>query len=290
MSGLELMDLDSTQLFETFANLGILKHPRDEDEEEAPWTKRYKGRQAMGQGTGPNPLAQLLPMMQQMCKVILAHDRDLQLSRSQDCLIFYVARDKQGALSHLLQSAQEWKNQNPKLSSLRTFLMRKLAELLQRTLENVLAKKQEDPAIKNLQDKGLMLADQSWPYLRWNHQAKQLVTDDTRPAAPMKTVKQWITALQEATEQDGAILRFHSLAPHSQASSLPWKLQISPRRMEVFHLLQKMAGSAIWHTIAVNVKVHNQTLSPAAMKIQEAMGSSHKGKGKGKSSKGYQAQ
>ena len=134
--------------------------------------------------------------------------------------------------------------------------------------------------------KGVILADRSFPFHRWDKATQKLVLDKKQPIS-YKKMDQHLEELQEMMQERELIARFHALKAMTESNQtiIPWRLQIHMRRDRAYELLFQLAYNSVWMAVGASMKPHTMGQSPLATALQAMTTPSHgkpKGKGKGK--------
>eukprot|EP00435_Cladocopium_sp_Y103_P053112 s584_g16.t3 len=104
------------------------KRPKQEEEDEE-MPEGRQGRSMRGQADQPQ---QVLGLLRNMARILLQHEKSLQLLHKQESFVMFIQVDPQGALPLLATLAGEWKRLqsanpgSPTFSTLRTHLLRGL--------------------------------------------------------------------------------------------------------------------------------------------------------------------
>ena len=198
--------------------------------------------------------------------------------------------EPQGALHILLQETETWKanmekNNPAQLLTLRQHLMIALLRTMQTRAGQIVEAKETDQLHQTSVTKGVILADKSFPFHKWDPQAQKLVIDK-KPAISSAKLHQNITELLEMMQDRELIIRFHALrAPSDLQKIIPWRLQLNLRSDRPYELLHFLAHNSVWMTVGVSMKQHTLTQTPMATNLQAMIGGSKtqtKGKGRGK--------
>ncbi|CAL1130183.1 unnamed protein product [Cladocopium goreaui] len=143
--------------------------------------------------------------------------------------------DPQGALHQLVQETAQWKQQmeNPSKSQMRPLRQHLILTLLQTLHTNagkIVESKEQDPLHQTSVQKGLILADKSFPFHRWDAHTQKLLIDKKQPVSSQKMF-QHLTELQEMVLDRDLVVRFHALKAVSDKdlAAVPWRLQINLR-------------------------------------------------------------
>ena len=285
-------DSDSTisaQMMETFKELAPLL---DQSLRLAPNPRKTK---APRRG-GPNnpdaaetmqqqkPTGKALQLLTTMAQLIVRHDQEMNSLRRTDQFILFLNPDPTGALHLLIQESAMWKKQmesksNMLLQPLRQHLVLALLKALSTNAGKIVESKDTDQLYQTSVQKGLILADRSFPFHRWD--GTQLVIDKKHPISAQKMF-QHLTELQEMMLDKEMIVRFHALrAPSDQnTKAVPWRLQINLRSDRAYDLLYQLCHNSVWMAVGATMKQHSLSQSPMATTLQNLMGKS-KGRGKG---------
>ena len=284
-----MLDQSDTELLQSFQHLGPLlmqasQYMREKDEE--PLNKKLK-QEPVGVDKAAMPPSQqnkaLLTLIHHLAKVVLQHDRAIQMDRKQDSFVIFAQVSAEGALPLLTLKAKEWKDMTEKTTTLRTFLLKHLIlELQQRAIK--LSQSTQGTQLWDVAvTKGVILQDGSWPFQQWCHTEKKL-TKSHRAPLPMSRILKDLQFMVELLTDNDHVMRFHSLRP--QANVVPWMLQINLREDDLWRLFHQLSQSTLWGLLGLSLKQHNQQVSKPAQLLDQLtnmQGTPNKGRGKGKS-------
>lgn len=230
-------------------------------------------------------LTQQQRLLSTLVQLVVRQDQELQCLRKMDQFILFLGQEPTGALHILLQETVQWKKQMETSKSmtlpLRQHLMITLLNLLHTRAGKVVECQETDPLYSMSLQKGVILADRSFPFHRWDPQQQKVVLDKKQPVSAQK-MKQHLEELQDMVQDKELIVRFHALRPMSNQPNqpVPWRLQIHLRSDRPYELLWQLAHSSVWMTVGATMKPHSQGQSPLATTLQNMM--QPKGRGKGK--------
>ena len=198
--------------------------------------------------------------------------------------------DPTGALHLLLHETVQWKEKADKMEDssmtqmmpLRQHLMLALLTSMRNRLAKLMTSKETDQIYITSVDKGLILADRSFPYHRWDPKTQTLVLDKKTPVSAKK-MDQHLEELVEMMQDRELVMRFHALrAPDLKSDRVvPWRLQINLRSDRAYDLLFHLAHNSIWMAVGATMKQHTLHQTPMATALQNMLGPP-KGQGKGK--------
>jgi len=250
MADQPMMDQADMELMNSFASLGPLlmqasQYHRSNDDEPNP--KKFRNALVkQEEEPGPNQKA-LLGLVKLMAQVIIQHDRAIQMQHKQTCFVLFVQTSPGSALGVLTQQALAWKTQTStdqaKPLTLRTFLLRSVILELQTRLVKLSQSSQGNQIWDTAVQEGVILADGSWPYQHWCHKEKKLIRSHRQPMGMARTLKE-VQLLTELLNEEGQVMRFHSLKP--QATVVPWMIELSIRETEMWTTLMGMTQSTLW--------------------------------------------
>lgn len=289
------LDQNDLDLLQSFKELGPLLqaaslYQRDKDEE--PQSKRPKqeaGLEDTGhQLTKPQVQNAMMGMMKVMARLVLQHERSLQLMHKQDSFVFYAQVSPQGAVPLLAQAAVEWKDLhqknpgNPKLPTMRTFLLKTMVKELSSRVVKMSTSAKGEELWDRAVDRGVLLPDGSWPYQKWSHSDKRLIAASKAPLSMARLLRQ-LQHLEELLEDSTHVTRFQSLK--AQPTVIPWYLQVSLRQDEVWMILTELQQLSMWSLLGLALKAHNQGQCKQAELLQQCLhqqqpGAKSAGKGK----------
>ena len=280
----------STQMMETFKELAPLL---DKSLQLAPNPRRAKAPRKGGANAPDEaenlhqqekPTGKAMQLLTTMAQLIVRHDQEMNSLRRTDQFILFLNPDPTGALHLLIQESAMWKKQmesksNMLLQPLRQHLVLALLKALSTNAGKIVESKDTDQLYQTSVQKGLILADRSFPFHRWD--GTQLVIDKKHPISAQKMF-QHLTELQEMMLDKEMIVRFHALrAPSDQnTKAVPWRLQINLRSDRAYDLLYQLCHNSVWMAVGATMKQHSLSQSPMATTLQNLMGKS-KGRGKG---------
>ncbi|CAL1134038.1 unnamed protein product, partial [Cladocopium goreaui] len=267
-----MLDQSDTELLQSFQHLGPLlmqasQYMREKDEE--PLNKKLKqepvGADKAAQPHNPQNKA-LLTLIHHLAKVVLQHDRAIQMDRRQDSFVIFAQVSAEGALPLLTSKAKEWKDMTEKTTTLRTFLLKHLIlELQQRAIK--LSQSTQGTQLWDVAvTKGVILQDGSWPFQQWCHTEKKL-TKSHRAPLPMSRILKDLQFMVELLTDNDHVMRFHSLRP--QANVVPWMLQINLREDDLWRLFHQLSQSTLWGLLGLSLKQHNQQVSKPAQLLDQ---------------------
>lgn len=227
-----------------------------------------------------------LTLLNTMAHMLIRHDQELNGLRRTDQFILFLNPDPTGALHLLIQESAAWKAQmesptQQQKQPLRQHLVLTLLKALQTNAGKIVESKDTEQLYQKSVKMGLILADRSFPFHRWDGQKQQLVIDKKHPISAQKMF-QHLTELQEMMLDKEMIVRFHALRASNPQDTkvIPWRLQINLRSDRAYDLLYQLCHNSIWMAVGATLKQHTLTQSPLASTLQTLLG---KGKGKGKS-------
>ncbi|CAL1150106.1 unnamed protein product, partial [Cladocopium goreaui] len=289
------LDPNDMELLASFRELGPLlqaasRYQRDLEEE--PHSKRPKQEvgheEAKPVAVQPQVQGAMMGMMKVMARLLLQHERSIQLLHRQDSFVFYAQVSPQGAVPLLTQAAVEWKDlhqKNPgslKVPTLRTHLMKTLTKEIHRRVQQMSNSSKGTELWDRAVDRGVLLPDGSWPYQRWSHTDHRLIPA-ARPPLPMARLLKQLQHMEELLEDSTHVIRFQSLK--AQPTVIPWYLQICMRTDEIWLILTELQQLAMWSLLGLTLKAHQQGQCKQAQLLQQCLQqnpSNAKGKGKGK--------
>ncbi|CAL1138037.1 unnamed protein product [Cladocopium goreaui] len=223
-----------------------------------------------------------LQMLTTMANLLIRHDQELQSLRKMDQYILFLNPDPTGALHLLMEATVQWRKKSKSLMMpLRQHLVLALLNKMRDRLAQLMKCNETDQLFTTSLAKGLILADRSFPFHRWDPQAQQLVLDKKSPVTGTK-MDQHLEELTEMMQDPELVVRFHALrTPDSQLDRvIPWRMQINLRRDRAYELLHQISFNAIWMVVGATMKPHSLNQSPMATHLQTMLG--QKGRGKGK--------
>ena len=237
----------------------------------------------------PRQAMPLLQIVQTMAQLVIRQDQEMQSLRKMDQFILFLNQEPSGALDVLLKATQVWKQQmesqsKSQMMSLRQHLMIALLKAMRHCLDQIMQCQDSDELYKTSLAKGLILADRSFPYHRWDPVAKKL-TIDKKPAIAGPKLAQHLDELSEMMLDSELVIRFHALRSptEKEAKIIPWRLQINLRSDRPYELIYQLAHNSIWMAIGAAMKPHSLGQSPLAHNLQNLLGNQRrKGEGKGK--------
>ena len=280
---------EDQQLLETFKQMNkylpnLLAQSGDDEQHH----KKAKRAQPASSTMMP-PDRKLVPLLAQL---VVRLDMENQTLRRQDSFIFYMQTQKDAILPTLLTTAKDWHNNLTNRSEevksksqylpLRLALAQTMVHHLDCRLQKIAQSPATDPLWTTAIKHGMLTEQGLWPYRRWNPTTQNLETTTQAPVSMDRMLK-YIEQLKSLVTTPGAIMKFHSLRPQGQGSTIPWLLQTGVRQDELQVLMEVLTGNNIWGLLGTSVKPHTLAMSPQAQKIQELLGKGNKGaKGKSK--------
>ncbi|CAL1153362.1 unnamed protein product [Cladocopium goreaui] len=196
------------------------QYMREKDEE--PLNKKLK-QEPVGVDKAAMPPSQqnkaLLTLIHHLAKVVLQHDRAIQMDRKQDSFVIFAQVSAEGALPLLTLKAKEWKDMTEKTTTLRTYLLKHLIlEIQQRAIK--LSQSSQGTQLWDVAvSKGVILQDGSWPFQQWCHTEKKL-TKSHRAPLPMSRILKDLQFMVDLLTDNDHVMRFHSLRPQSQCGAV----------------------------------------------------------------------
>ena len=291
------LDQNDMELLASFRELGPLlqaasRYQRDLEEE--PHSKRPKQEvgheEAKPVAVQPQVQGAMMGMMKVMARLLLQHERSIQLLHRQDSFVFYAQVSPQGAVPLLTQAAVEWKDlhqKNPgslKVPTLRTHLMKTMTKEIHRRVQQMSNSSKGTELWDRAVERGVLLPDGSWPYQRWSHTDHRLIPA-ARPPLPMARLLKQLQHMEELLEDSTHVIRFQSLK--AQPTVIPWYLQICMRTEEIWLILTELQQLAMWSLLGLTLKAHQQGQCKQAQLLQQCLQqnpNNAKGKGKGEAS------
>ena len=283
---------EDQQLLETFKQMNKylpnLLAPSDDAEQHPKKAKRVQPASAQ---VVPSD-RKLVPLLAQL---VVRLDMENQTLRRQDSFIFYMQTQKDAILPTLLTTAKDWHNNLTTRSEetknkseylpLRMALAQTLVHHLSCRLQKIAQSQPTDPLWATAIQHGMLTAQGQWQYRRWNPTTQSLDLTQQAPISMDRMLK-YIEQLKTLVKTPGAIMKFHSLRPHGQGTTIPWLFQTGVRQDELQVLMEVLTGNNIWGLLGTSVKPHTLMMSPQAKQIQELLGKGTKGaKGKSKGAK-----
>jgi len=228
-----------------------------------------------------------LQLINTMAHLLIRHDQEMHSLRRTDQFILFLNPDPTGALHLLVQESTQWRQgmeTKPQQlhQPLRQHLVLALIKSLHVNAGKIVESKDTEPLYQTSVQMGLILADRSFPFHRWDQHQQKLVIDKKQPISAQKMF-QHLTELQETLLDKEIVVRFHALSAPKGTSTkaVPWRLQINLRSDRVYDLLFQLCHCSVWMAVGATMKPHSLNQSPMATTLQTLMGSS-KGKGRGK--------
>ena len=257
-----------------------------------PKVRRRKGPEATAgdQADQDMPAVTELPVMKvltTLAQLAIRHDQELQNLRRMDQFMLFLNHEPKGALHILLEETALWKKQlegpsKSTMTSLRQHLVLSLLKQLRQRADQILASKDTEALYTTSVQKGVILADRSFPNHRWDSVAQKLTLDKKQPISAQKMC-QHLEELSEMMLDPELVVRFHALqSPHDSQKIIPWRLQLHLRSDRPYELMFQLAFNSIWMVLGASMKPHTQQVTPLASTLQTMVGKP-KGKGKGKS-------
>jgi hypothetical protein len=239
------------------------------------------------QATQQQEIKHMMQMMQLMAQMVVKQDQEWNSLRRTDQFILFLNPDPQGALHQLVQETAQWKLQmenssKSQMKPLRQHLILTLLQALHTNAGKIVESKETEPLHQTSVQKGLILADKSFPFHRWDAHTQKLMIDKKQPVSSQKMF-QHLTELQEMVLDRDLVVRFHALKAVSDKDlkAVPWRLQINLRNNRAYELLLQLCHNAVWMAVGATLKPHSLGQSTMATNLQ-AMLHKPQGKGKGK--------
>ena len=282
------------QVLETFHTLAPLLDPSlkltpNPNGGKRPRKGAPKEQESTGGEEGAKAL-QVLPLLKMMSQLLIRHDQELSNLRKMDQFIFFLSRDKTGALQHLLSSTGRWRQQVEAASMaqmpLRQFLTMELLHLLRQRWEKLMESQDTEQLFLTSVEKGVILQDRSFPFHRWDPIKQQLYLDKKTPISGT-LMGQHLAELEEMVKDQTLIQQFHALKPSSdpEIKIIPWRMQLNLRADRPYELMLRLSYNSVWMLIGATLKPHSQGQSGLAHALQRKMNprmAKGQGRGKGK--------
>ncbi|CAL1148105.1 unnamed protein product [Cladocopium goreaui] len=179
--------------------------------------------------------APTMQLLRTLTQLVVRHDQELQDLRKMDQFILFLNPEPTGALHILLQESAQWKKSMEEGSTslkmpLRQHLMKALLNAMMTRAGQIVESKDTEGLFTTSLQKGVILADRSFPFHRWDPATKQLTIDKKQPVSAAK-MKQHLEELLEMLTDPAMVIRFHALSQSKDQTSkaVPWRLQINMR-------------------------------------------------------------
>ncbi|CAL1145049.1 unnamed protein product [Cladocopium goreaui] len=289
----------TTQIMASFGALAPLFRTQDKSLKLSPNPRQTKARRKDEHSSPDEEMDQLpdgphqptMRLLSTLAQLALRHDQELQSLRKMDQFILFLSPEQMGALHIMIQETAQWKSQmeaqnQGHLMPLRQHLMLALLNSLRTRAGQIVESKETDQLYEMSLKKGVILADRSFPYHRWDPATQKLVLDK-KPPISYKKMEQHLDELQEMMQEKELIARFHALRGFNASSqnAVPWRLQIHMRRDRAYELLYQLSHNSVWMAVGASMKPHTMGQSPLATALQamtQEQKTKPKGKGKGK--------
>ncbi|CAL1143079.1 unnamed protein product [Cladocopium goreaui] len=249
------------QLFgEAFGALAPLFHDKSLQLAENPRqtkARRRDGPKDSAEGTEEQPAAMeaTQKVLATLVTLLVRHDQELQGLRRMDQFILFLNPEQTGALHLMMQETVQWKQKmegtsTAQMMPLRQHLVLTMLNAMRTRAGKIVAAKETDDLFTTSLAKGLILADKSFPFHRWDPATQLLILDKKEPISAAK-MEQNLEELTELLTHREAVIRFHALrAPDAQTDkTVPWRLQIHLRHDRVYDLLHYLTHNAIWMVV-----------------------------------------
>ena len=267
MTSMDYMDEpEQSQLMEAFQGMATLLSQNRSPLQLGQAPKRHRGPP---QAPESQPQTDLVCVVRLLISAVTKMDRELNSMHEQDSFVFFMAREDRSILGQLFTQADNWNKMkleakaNLRIPTLRTFLMRHVAQELQNRVLKVHQSDAQHALRTAAVQKGILLSDNTWPFLNWCHQQKKLILAPVDPVSPKK-MEQLCQGLIESLQNEEVVIKlikFHSLRPRSnQDAVVPWRLQVSLRQAEAWTLL----GHGQQRSVATP-GLHNEGSFPSAV-------------------------
>lgn len=276
---------EDSEMYEAFGQMSSLWEMFQKSPEDESAHKRHRKGAQPPKRPGAD---QAIRLMQAMGSLLLKLDAEQQLMKRQDSWICFMQTDAQAVLPLMMEQAQTWKKQQldkptaetvmPNSVPLRCHLLLHLTKTLQDRMHRLMNSAADSQMMLTAKKHGLLSAEGTFPFQRWNAQLRKLQITTQPPISPSRMAK-YLEQLQELVQDPSAVVKFQSLKPAETAGVVPWLLQISLRQDDLQQLMTILQGNTIWNMIGMQVKPHSLHHSRQALVLQDLMG-----KGRGKSS------
>lgn len=181
---------------------------------------------------GPQGQQQMMELLQQVATLAIRTDREAQLLRSQDTMVFFMSANSESILKQLFLTAAEWhqrKNETGEGIPLPVHLIQTLVGELHTRVLKIASADKESALIKSTIKP--FLPDLTWPFYHWDQKLQKLTV--SKKKLTMAQVAKVGEGLVECFREPGATMYFFSMRTQAVAKSLQtaaWKLQASLRR------------------------------------------------------------
>ena len=137
------------------------------------------------------PDQSVMRLLTTLVQLALRHDQDLQNLRRMDQFMLFLNHEPKGALHILLEETTIWKQKLESQSKstmmpLRQHLVLSLLKQLRLRAEQIVASPDTEALYTMSVQKGVILADRSFPFHRWDSVAQKLTLDKKQPISSQK--------------------------------------------------------------------------------------------------------
>ena len=237
----------------------------------------HPAQRQMGAGLGMygNPMHQPPDTLRLMSRVILQQEETIARLRQEKCFVLFMKNEQEGIVQALLQVSREWNKKKEEggavlRSPLRTLLMQSMLQELQNRMQKEVAT-EEGKAV--LLKRGWLTSENSWVYLKWDRQAKQLIQDPDRPALQHAEAIRLLTWVMKALQGD-IIQRFGSSGLHKSETALKavstFHLEVAmrgPTALEMYEAFSTLTANSAMHLIGVSLKKDRMPQSALAKQL-----------------------
>ena len=195
--------------------------------------------------------------------------------RQEKCFVLFMKNEQEGIVQALLQVSREWNKKKEEggavlRSPLRTLLMQSMLQELQNRTQKEVAT-EEGKAV--LLKRGWLTSENSWVYLKWDRQAKQLIQDPDRPALQHAEAIRLLTWMMKALQGD-IIQRFGSSGLHKSETAVravsTFHLEVAmrgPTALEMYEAFSTLTANSAMHLIGVSLKKDRMPQSALAKQL-----------------------
>ena len=249
------------------------KAKRKEDQESKASMKRR--RQAARQGKpdeAPPRKASLEETVQMLARLSLRHEDMLNRIKSSVGYVLYL-QPQSGLLQILYRTSQEWKQQKESPTGVQSSLRLLMLGMFLRAIKLQAEGAKQQQVQTDMQNKGLM-KEGKWVYRRWNNQAKQLETDNSREAATPELMITHLDTLltlmspENVTKFSATRPLAEEVLPDAKTTVLLLELAVADSTtLKMKESLAALAGSGLMETIHAQMKMDTLRRSGLAEKL-----------------------
>ncbi|CAE7373183.1 unnamed protein product [Symbiodinium sp. CCMP2456] len=218
---------------------------------------KSKGKGKGGLRTGESSLREAV---ESLTRVVMAHEDSLNHSKLDRGMVFYMGTGEDSIVRKLFAITQKAKEVRQQGSASQAPLKILLLKSMLAAIDERMTVLDKNPDALDKATKAQLLTEQGWTFKRWDHQAKQLVVDDTKVPINAQDMRKILQEIFELIHED-TILKFAShrglKEDHVDDKTAVFLMEISVRGEKadrLFFLFARLAHSSVWHTLGSQMR------------------------------------